>query len=86
MSRDNHREDTKILDMPMKGGQEQEPIAPRQLTLAERLALELVQQRTAQAQAQLRALLESMGLDPDKSWRLTPEGTIFPAVNPVIPA
>mgnify|MGYP001560157019 CR=1 FL=1 len=83
MPKDNHREDSNILEMPTAG---HDPLAPRQLTMAERLALELVQQRIGFAQGQLRALLESMGLDPDKSWRLTPEGTMFPAVNPVIPA
>jgi len=75
---DNHA--GKVRQMPhIATDTEGLPIPDRRLTMAERLAVELVQQRMSQAQAQMRSLLESMGLDPDKSWRMTPEGVITPA-------
>lgn len=75
MSEGNH----KVLEMPKATEKAAEDVMGRSLSLAERLALQAVQGQLAQAQGQLRALLQDMGLDPNRNWRMTPDGMLLPA-------
>lgn len=77
MSSDN-KVGSNVLEMPAMQSSS-ETAFPRCLSMAERLAIEAVQQRLAAAQYQMRALLEDMGLDPNRNWRVSPDGVVTPA-------
>lgn len=65
----------------------------RKITLAERIALQTTQQQlnmlkqqVAQGEAQLMALLKDMGLDPAKTWNMSPDGMLTEVEAPPVPS
>ena len=48
----------------------------RHLTMAERIAVEALMADQARVQARMRELFADMGLDPTKSYKVGPDGTV----------
>lgn len=50
--------------------------AKRHLTMAERIAVDALMADQARVQARMRELFADMGLDPAKSYKVEPDGTV----------